>query len=327
MLRGICIYHGGTAVQIGTDKGTGTGKAADQMVLPAKLGKLDGELLLHPVQIGKAFLSSCFDHQHRLAVGTMLCLAEQVACHKGRIGKGISHHHHLARTCRHIDGTALTAHLLFGLGHILVARPENLVHCLDGFGSISKCCYGLCTPNFIDLCDGTELCCVQNGWMNFPLLVRRGGKHHRWAPCHLGRNSQHQNGGKQGSRTAGDVKPHPAERNHPARKCNPGSHVNLLTLGKLCLVKGADIFQGFGKCSLESGTDQLLSLRKLIFAYPQTLQCCPIELECKAQKCRIPFAFDRFENGTHPLSHIRSIGGVALQGCSKVLLLGNVKAC
>ncbi len=163
--------------------------------------------------------------------------------------------------------------------------------------------------------------------MNVPFPVRRGGKHHRGTPCNLGRNSQHQDGGEQGSRPSGDVEPHPIDGDHLARKSNPGSHIHLLALGKLCLMKDTNVARGFGKCSLKGGTDQLLSLRKLLFAYSQTLQRYSIELECKAQKCRIPFAFDRFENGTHPLSHLRSIGGVASQGCSKVLLLGHIIAC
>ena len=92
----------------------------------------------------------------------MLGLREKVCGHEVGACRLVSHNHYLRGACRHIDGCALAAHHLLGLGDIAVAGAKDLVDAVDALGAIGHGGNGLGPTKFIDGMHTALQCCVEH---------------------------------------------------------------------------------------------------------------------------------------------------------------------
>ena len=140
----------------------------------------------------------------------MFGLREQVGRNEGRIGAFVGDHEHLGGARGHVDGGAVgtAAHLTLGLGHVGVARTEDLAHARNRRRAEGHRGHGLGAAHLIDLVNAAKA----RGGEDRIGDRRRRAEDDAAAARDLGRNAEHQHRGKERSRAAGNVEAHRADR-------------------------------------------------------------------------------------------------------------------
>ena len=198
------------------------------------------QLMLHFVLHFFEQLLGCSD-KHHLTIHSVFGLREKVSSHELRISGFISNHFHFRRTGRHINSHIVKRHHLLGCHHILVTRTENLVHLGHTLSTISHSSDGLHTTRLEYLAYTCHLSCIEDGWIDFSFLVRRGTKYDFLTTCDLGRYSQHQHSREKRSRSTRYIQTHLLD----AHSLLPTSHTfhrfHLLAFKLLLLVECIDV--------------------------------------------------------------------------------------
>ncbi len=169
------------------------------------------------------------EHHHRLAVRAMLRLAEEVGSDESRVGAGGGDHHHFARTGGHVDRARSLSNLGFRFRDEAIARTEDLVDSPDRLRSIGERPDRLGSADFIHRIHAAEFGGIQDRRMDLPFPVRRSAEDDLPAAGDLRRKGQHQDGGKERSGAAGDVQPHPADRDDLSLQGHPLHHFDFLS--------------------------------------------------------------------------------------------------
>ena len=161
----------------------------------------------------RQFSSKCGigGEQNRLAVGTVLGLRQEVACHKTCIGIAVGNNHHLRWTGRHINSRCTEAHLLLSLHHEAVARSEDFAHARHALSAESHGCDGLCATHLVDFGHARNACRVEYCRVHFPVFSRWSAQHNLAAASKACRNGKHQHRGKQRRVATGDIQTHPCD--------------------------------------------------------------------------------------------------------------------
>ena len=273
MFRGIGIGQGYGLVHVARH---------DELAVLQRAGcdfpaRQQGQLTLHlfhhrPAEFGRG----C--DQHRLAVHAMLGLAQQVGCHKDRIGRLVRQDLHFRRTGRHVDGHIAQADQLLGGGDVLIARAEYLVHTRHTLRSIRHGTNGLHASGLEDTAHTGHAGGEKNGGMHLSVLARRGAQDDFLTAGYLCGNGQHQYRAEQGSRTTGDVQSHLLDGNRflPAGYARLGLYP--LAFKPLGSMKGLDILLGQADSCFQVLPYQALRLQHLFLGNGQRVQADFVEL-------------------------------------------------
>ena len=208
------------------------------------------ELAVHLGEDG-VDIGAAFGDEDDLGVGVVFSLAEQVGGGDFRICVAVGDDQQFRRAGGHVDGRAAgqVRRLFLGLGNPGIAGSEQLVTGLDdavvergaegqggdGLGPADQ-------PEFIEtgLCGGED-----HGGVR---LARGRGRGHGDAAADTGdggRNGQHQQGGEQWGRAAGDIEPRRAQRPPDQPRSDAGDDLDIGgVFGPGRLVEDADVLGG-----------------------------------------------------------------------------------
>ncbi|MNV17151.1 hypothetical protein D3C71_1079340 [compost metagenome] len=174
----------------------------------------------------------------------MLGLRKQIGSDKIRCCAAVGNHQHFRRTGRHINRHTVQtlADLAFRFGHIRIAWPKNFIDLRHRLGAKRQSGNGLSATHFKNILNTAQFCGIQNLIGN----RRRGAEHHFLTTGNTRRGRQHQDGGKQRRRTAGNIQPDGGDRTRHLLAANAGQSFNIDSLQFLRGMEGVDIFHRHG---------------------------------------------------------------------------------
>ena len=140
----------------------------------------------------------------------VLGLAEQVHRHPVRRRRAVGQHEDFARAGNHVDAH-LPEHVLFGAGHVGVARAGDLVHARHAGRAVSERGNGLRAANGESAAHARHVRGGQH--QRIALAARRGHDHDDFAHArHVRGHGVHQHAGRVGRLAAGHVNAHAVQR-------------------------------------------------------------------------------------------------------------------
>ena len=171
----------------------------------------------------------------------MLGLTQKIRRHEGGVRAAVGNDQNFARTCNHIDGD-LTKYLLFCLGDICAAGPDDFVHARHALGAVGQRGDRLRAAELEDAVDAGQLRRCKNDGAD---CAACGGRDHDEL-SHAGklcRDAVHQNGGRVARRAARHIHADPFERNDALAEYNAVFAGEHIAASQLFLVIGADILR------------------------------------------------------------------------------------
>ena len=143
----------------------------------------------------------------------VLCLAQKIRCHVGRIAFSVSDHQDLTGACDHVDGN-LTKDLLLGLCHESIAGTHDLIHLGYALGAVGQGGDCLGAAHLENLIHTGNFGGCQDHRVKAAVSAGRGHHVNFRTACDFGGDGVHQHGGRIGGSTAGDVNAHPFNGGH-----------------------------------------------------------------------------------------------------------------
>ena len=122
----------------------------------------------------------------------------------GRITLAVCNDQDLTGACDHIDGNH-SENLLFGFRHKSISGTDNFIHLGHRLGTVSQSRHCLGTANLKNLIHTGNLCRCQDHRIDLSICTGRSHHDDQRAACNFGRDGVHQNGGRIGCGTTGNV--------------------------------------------------------------------------------------------------------------------------